>query len=133
MCINNYGLLHRSCVIGCVGACHKRSLTHHPWLSRLGQPMSFSCVCMRDVIIHNVVRNKACWCVVWGWSGLVAGVVVPRCMGGCVLCDADKSLSKSVSLIPPTSNTYTHTHTHTHTHRHTLQHLQETPLLSPAK
>ena len=101
---------------------HKRSLTHHPWLSRLGQPMSFSCVCMRDVIIHNVVRNKGCWCVVWGWSGLVAGVVVPRCVGGCVLCDADKSLSKSKLLCLSNTTNITHTHTHTHTHTRTHVH-----------
>ena len=26
----------------------QRSLTHHPWFSRLGHPVSCSCVCMRE-------------------------------------------------------------------------------------
>ena len=27
-------------------ASHKRTLTHHPWFSRLGHLVSYSCVCM---------------------------------------------------------------------------------------
>ena len=65
MCINmDYYTGVVSLVVCRELARQKGSLTHHPWLSRLGQSMSFSCLCMRDVIISLPVC-----CVGLVWSG----------------------------------------------------------------
>ena len=101
----------------------QRSLTHHPRFSRLGHPVSCSCVCMREtrcafidteaevgtlghLRIHVLLTSEL------PRVGKLTKVSQPLIQ----LCFWEFScLPFSLPLSSITPQTHTHTHTHTHT------------------